>query len=1147
MTRLMKPLDKTLRHRLDLIIMQAREVAENAARIALENLGVGNVDPPPYLNKKERELRHRLQIHGRQISDNCETTLTPREIDFLIEEVAYEHWHRMLFAKFLSENNLLMYPDPLTPISITLEECESLAHTHGATNGWELAAIFATKMLPQVFPTDTPVFDLTFPPENSQKLEKLLRDLPREIFTASDSLGWVYQLWQTAKKSKIHFNEIKIGPLELPSVTQLFTDPYMVNFLLDNSLGAWWAEKRLKNGHLHSKSFREDGVSPLNEEKLRRKAAIPGVPLEYLRIVIQEGGDFSLASGTNANLPDNFSELKILDPCCGSGHFLVAAFLMLVPMRMESEGLSARDAVDAVLRENIYGLELERRCLELAAFALSLNAWKYKDAGGYRQLPELNLACSGLSFPLLNDISLHKLEIGDKNLITILDRMKRTFKDAPILGSLISPSQSDVAILENKLIFHLNDSSHSQDKPSSEQKMFTAKAHELVKTAKLLCGKYHFVVTNVPYLTKNKQNECLRDFCRTFYPASHRELAMVFLERCLEFCAPGGTTSLVIPQNLLFLSTFKKLREKLLNENQWRLLARLGMKAFEYTDSWNINIMLLSLSSGYMDKHNFSLLNDNTFLDNIICCLDVSNALTPAIKSEMLKTTDILTICQEKQLKNSDVTIGLEEKNFTTLLRTFAKSLAGMQSGDAPHFCRHFWELPDIFGEWVFLQSPAGRTIHYGGKSLVLWFGADFREATKNTQTRIQGMDAWDKEGIVIEQMRKMRSSIHTGARHNNNCAVLLAHNPENLPAIWCFCSSPQYNEAVRKVDQKVNVTNATLVKVPFELDYWTKVAKQEYPHGLPEPYTNNPTQWIFHGHPCASVIWDEQKKQTTFGPLRTDPTVLQVAVARLLGYRWPAEIDKSLKLAKEQREIVKRCETLKTFADNDGIVPLPPLLGKASASDRLLNLLIASYGESWSNATLNNLIKNVNCANNLLDYWLRTKFFSQHCKLFRQRPFIWHIWDGQKNGFAVLINYHKLDFKLLETLTYTYLGDWIDQQKKDVIKKVDGAARLLNASLNLQTKLELILNGEAPYDIFVRWKALEKQASGWNPDLFDGVRLNIRPFLTVPDVSHKNAGILRNKPKIYWTKDLGRDHESAPWYQTFKGDRINDHHLTLQ
>jgi hypothetical protein len=337
-----------------------------------------------------------------------------------------------------------------------------------------------------------------------------------------------------------------------------------------------------------------------------------------------------------------------------------------------------------------------------------------------------------------------------------------------------------------------------------------------------------------------------------------------------------------------------------------------------------------------------------------------------------------------------------------------------------------------------------------------------------------------------------------------------------------------------------------TLVKVPFDLAHWTRIAEQKYPNGLPKPYTDDPTQWIFHGHPCGSVIWNEEKKWTAHGPLRTDHSVLHVAVARLLGYRWPAELDPNMELADEQREWVKRCEALAGYADEDGIVCIPPVRGEAAASDRLLNLLAAAYGDAWSNDTLASLLTSADHAGKTLETWLREKFFTQHCKLFQHRPFIWHIWDGLRDGFAALVNYHKLDSKLLETLIYTYLGDWISRQKQDIATNVDGAAERLATAEVLKKRLELILEGEAPYDIFVRWKPLEKQPIGWDPDLNDGVRLNIRPFMTVPDIGKKGAGCLRDKPNIDWRIDRGKDVESAPWHNLFKGVRVNDHHLKL-
>ena len=166
-----------------------------------------------------------------------------------------------------------------------------------------------------------------------------------------------------------------------------------------------------------------------------------------------------------------------------------------------------------------------------------------------------------------------------------------------------------------------------------------------------------------------------------------------------------------------------------------------------------------------------------------------------------------------------------------------------------------------------------------------------------------------------------------------------------------------------------------------------------------------------------------------------------------------------------------KRCCRL---ADDDGIVCIPPVRGEASASDRLFNLLVAAYGDSWSNDILAQLLKQADHAGKTLETWLREKFFTQHCKLFQHRPFIWHIWDGLRDGFAALVNYHKLDAKILETLIYTYLGDWISRQKQDINNGVDGAQEKLAAAESLKKKLELILEGEAPYDIFVRWKPLD-------------------------------------------------------------------------
>jgi hypothetical protein len=299
-------------------------------------------------------------------------------------------------------------------------------------------------------------------------------------------------------------------------------------------------------------------------------------------------------------------------------------------------------------------------------------------------------------------------------------------------------------------------------------------------------------------------------------------------------------------------------------------------------------------------------------------------------------------------------------------------------------------------------------------------------------------------------------------------------------------------------------------------------------------------------------VVWDEETKWTSKSALRIDDTVLQIAIARLLGYQWPSELDPKIELSEEQLGWLEESKKLLPYVDDDGIVCLPAVRGEKPADQRLDELLQVAYGDAWSTQIRNQLLESVGCKNKSLSFWLQEKFFEQHCKLFQHRPFIWHIWDGLKDGFSALVNYHQLDKKNLERLIYTYLDDWIRTQSHQQSEGIDGANERLIAAQNLKQRLELVLEGEAPYDIFVRWKPLKEQPVGWIPDLNDGVRLNIRPFMSTADVGKKGAGILRAKPNIHWKKDRGKDVESAPWYNLGleydgkKGDRINDHHLSL-
>jgi hypothetical protein len=1108
----MQSLDKTKRNRLECTVKEARDIAEDAAHAALEQLGVGQAAPDSHLSEIGRELRRRLRVHGRQLGDQRHTTKQTQVLDRLIEEVAYEHWHRMLFARFLAENNLLMYPDPDGAIAVTLEECEDLAVDEGAANGWELAARFAARMLPQIFRLDSPVFELNLPPEHEQKLERLVANLPLEVFTASDSLGWVYQFWQAKKKDEVNASEVKIGARELPAVTQLFTEPYMVSFLLDNSLGAWWAARRLSE---------DDLKNAKSEDELRLKASIPGVPLEYLRFVQSKDGSWTPAAGTFNTWPEQLSELKTLDPCCGSGHFLVASFLMLVPMRMELEVLSAPDAVDAVLRENIHGLELDQRCVELAAFALALSAWKFPDSNGYRVLPELNVACSGLSISAKKENWL-ALAGDNTNLRIALEELYKQFKDAPVLGSLINPEAS----LGKDSLFEMK---WEEVGPLLTRALSIEKDEEIAeigivargvaKAANLMTDDYQLVVTNVPYLGREGHTTELKEFADSHYSKASGDLATLMLERIFQYTKDKGSCFVVLPQNWWVGRAYKSYRHDVITKRHWLLSVVLGEEAWETFGNRGPNTVLLGISSSAPLCPNRFTAIDLASKPNRPIVTRPEKILGLKKKVENVDG-EVFFVSQDNQINNPDTRISLHPIATSKLLNQYVVSGEGCSTGDADRFLKYHWEV--IWSKsWIEYLSPDGKSNPWSGRELLMFWEEGKGSLAISPQARIQNTELWQKKGVLVGRVRGISTTLFDGGAFSKGAVLICPKNANDLSKIYSYLQTREYEDQVRALDPRVSASTSVLTKVGFDPELISNNA-------LPLKVNHDPKQWIYHGYPTSSE----------------EP--LQASIIRLLGYRWPTEMDSSMKLADEQREWVKRCDALLPYADDDGIVCIPPVRGEAAANDRLLNLLAAAYGDDWSNDTLAQLLNNVGHSGKTLEIWLREKFFTQHCKLFLHRPFIWHIWDGLHDGFAALVNYHKFDHKLLETLIYTYLGDWISRQKQDIANSIDGAQEKLSAAESLKKKLELILKGEEPYDIFIRWKPIEKQSIGWNPDLNDGVRFNIRPFLTVADVAKKGAGVLRDKPNVKWTKDRGKDVESAPWFHEFNGDRINDYHLSL-
>ncbi len=1057
----MPPLATNLRGQLERAVSDARDVAETAAVAAMTAIGVESDARPGHLDEATNGLRLALRARGRTLGKGSLKDGMPA----LIEEVAYEQWHRMLFARFLAENRLLIEPGSKQPLS--LKDCEELAQEEGIDDPWLLAASFASEMLPGIFRADDPAVQLRLAPEGRAKLEALLAALPPDVFTADDALGWVYQFWQAKKKDEVNRSGRKIGGEDIAPVTQLFTEHYMVRFLLENSLGAWWAARH------------------------------PGSPLlkewEYLRF----RDDGTPAAGTFAGWPEHAKDVTVMDPCCGSGHFLVAAADMLRKMRIEEEGLSAADAAAAVLKDNLFGLELDARCTQIAAFALAFDAWK---AAGYRDLPLPNVACSGVA---VGGSAKEWMDLAgdDGRLRYTLERLWELFKDAPDLGSLINPTKLAVrdrmftADYEEVVpLLHAALAKHGGGDPAAA--VFGSAAEGAARAGQLLARRYTLVATNPPYRGSGDLGETIKRALESGYGAGAANLATAFLLRCLGFATDQGTCALVLLHEWLFLKSYEPLRRAVLRDETLAHVSRLGARAFGTISGERVNVALIVF-------HRSPPVPSGSATG-----ADVSSARTPADKDHALKTAPLTTTQQAEFVRNPDLRIVFGQQANLQSLEQRAFSPQGVKTGDDDFFRQCFWEQQAIGYPWRRYQSTVKTSQAYGGLLYLLrWRGKGDGIA------RPQGLAAWGKSGVCVSQIGDLPASLYLGHAFDSNVSPVVPRDPADLAAIWAFCSSPDFRAAVRRLDQKMNVANATLVKVPFDRARWDEEAGRRYPDGLPEPHSDDPTQWLFRGTVTGSA------------------SPLQVAVARLLGYRWPDQ----------------EPDSLDTFEDDDGIVCLPPVQGEQPAAERLRALLADAHANPpsgprpkgappWpalpptAHEWIEQLLASVGYTGKTLEEWLRDGFFEQHFKLFHQRPFVWHIDDGLKGkGFSALVNYHKLDGPKLDRLIYTYLQSYIEATKAQVDAGTAGADARLKASVDLKTKLEAIRHGEPPYDIYVRWKKLPEQPIGWAPDLDDGVRLNIRPWMT--------AGVLRKNPNIKWGVDRGTNPDGTK--------RDNDLHYT--
>lgn len=392
------------------------------------------------------------------------------------------------------------------------------------------------KGLPEMFEQIGGWTELLFPRNllrEDSVIAKMITEIPEEDWRDQvQIIGWLYQYYNTEPKDKVFADlkkNIKISAQAIPAATQLFTPDWIVRYMVENSLGRLWAEGHGKPDDADWKYYLDEA-----EQEDPVKAELEKIRAEYKNIQ-----------------PEN---IKIIDPCMGSGHILVYAFDVLIDI-YRSCGWGERDAAKSILRNNLYGLDIDRRAYQLAYFAVMMKARQYN-----RRI------CSPENQPNLANFA--DVMGADTDMLSgSIRRFAEQFAFADTYGSLMTvtaPADIDTAFSDFMPTIGLN------------MRQFDM----MMKIYKILSQKYDVVCTNPPYMGGSGMNAKLSEFVKSKFPDSKSDLFACFIEKCGQLAKPHGFYAMITQHAFMFLSSYENLHRKLMLKTTVNM-AHLGARAFD--------------------------------------------------------------------------------------------------------------------------------------------------------------------------------------------------------------------------------------------------------------------------------------------------------------------------------------------------------------------------------------------------------------------------------------------------------------------------------------------------------------------------------------------------------------------------------------
>lgn len=747
----------------------------------------------------------------------------------MMEEVAYTWFNRFIALRFMEVNGYL--PSHVRVFTDEANQFKPQILTEAINmelNGLDMQKVYAFKnandddglfkymvivqcnalssILPGMFQRISDYTELLFPDNllrEGSVLQQMIELIPEENWKdAVQIIGWLYQYYNAEKKDEVFAalkKNVKITKENIPAATQLFTPDWIVRYMVENSLGRLWVEGH-PNDELKAswKYYLEEA-----EQEQEVQVQLAEIRKEYAAMTPEQ--------------------IKCIDPCCGSGHILAYLFDVLMQI-YESYGYTTREAVASIVQNNLYGLDIDDRAAQLAYFAVMMKARQY-DRRFFSRGIQPHVYAIQNSKPMPAESWGY---LGEEEKIA--RRLWDAFEDAKEYGSLVQPEVTleELDQLKARLV--------QMDERSGDGSLFTMTLTQtaldvlcpLMELAQALVQKYDVVVTNPPYMGSSGMGAKLADYVKKYYPDSKSDLFAVFIEACGKMTRKNGFQAMITQHAWMFLSSFEKLRTKLLQKDTVNM-AHLGARAFD------------EIGGEVVQTTSFVLRNSHIADYKGTYCRLIKPT-TQQGKEDIFRTGENRYTVQQSnfsKIPGSPVAYWMSDKYFDCFAQKKISDVAspkkGLDTADNERFVREWFELSiNKIGfqldhnaatqsnyKWFPLNSGGAFRKWYGNFEKVINWENDGLEIRNYLKAYVRAKDYYFNEGLSWTKI----SSSKFGIRYAPNGLIFdsagqsIFASKENLYYILGFLCTNIAFSMLRMLNPTLNYQVGDIANVPIIID----------------------------------------------------------------------------------------------------------------------------------------------------------------------------------------------------------------------------------------------------------------------------------------------------------------------------------------